>query len=101
MPDPVAASQASDEMDSQGRTGYYVEELDKMWDSHCTTLAIDFNHIMQFNDLLQKVISEQYLRSSSPLYTGSPTVRNLCPAILLFPSFNTSPRTMPKGRIAL
>ena len=28
----------------------------------CTTMYVDFAHVMRFNDILQKAIAEEYLR---------------------------------------
>lgn len=41
---------------------YYEAEIEAMKASESTTMFIDFHHVMIFNNLLQKAISEEYLR---------------------------------------
>jgi hypothetical protein len=41
---------------------YYEAEIEAMKASESTTMFIDFSHVMLFNNLLQKAISEEYLR---------------------------------------
>ncbi|KAK9152565.1 hypothetical protein Sjap_000045 [Stephania japonica] len=40
----------------------YESEIQVMKSKESTTMFIDFSHVMRFNDVLQKAISEEYLR---------------------------------------
>lgn len=37
-------------------------EMEAMRSRESTTMFVDFAHVMQFNDILQKAIAEEYLR---------------------------------------
>jgi DNA replication licensing factor MCM6 len=37
--------------------------MEVMRSRESTTMYVDFAHVMRFNDVLQKAISEEYLRS--------------------------------------
>lgn len=50
---------------------YYEAEIEAMKASESTTMFIDFSHVMLFNNLLQKAISEEYLRFE-------PYLKNAC-----------------------
>ncbi|XP_058101042.1 DNA replication licensing factor MCM6 [Magnolia sinica] len=50
---------------------FYESEIEAMKSKESTTMFIDFSHVMRFNDLLQKAISEEYLRFE-------PYLRNAC-----------------------
>ncbi|KAH7657840.1 DNA helicase protein [Dioscorea alata] len=50
---------------------YYETEIDAMRDKESTTMYVDFTHVMKFNEVLQKAISEEYLRFE-------PSLRNAC-----------------------
>ncbi|KAJ3694519.1 hypothetical protein LUZ60_009999 [Juncus effusus] len=41
---------------------HYESEIERMRLSESTTMYIDFSHVMSFNDVLWKAISEEYLR---------------------------------------
>ncbi|KAL5997624.1 MCM DNA helicase complex subunit mcm6 [Asimina triloba] len=43
---------------------FYESEIEAMKEKESTTMYVDFSHVMRFNDLLQKAISEEYLRQS-------------------------------------
>lgn len=60
--EPVAHSQASDDMDTGNRPHLYVEEYEKMRNCGSTTMPVDFSHILQHDNTLMAAISEQYLR---------------------------------------
>jgi DNA replication licensing factor MCM6 len=42
---------------------FYEAEMEVMRSRESTTMYVDFAHVMRFNDVLQKAISEEYLRS--------------------------------------
>ncbi|KAL5732057.1 DNA helicase [Ranunculus cassubicifolius] len=50
---------------------YYESEIEAMKSKESTTMFIDFSHVMQFNDVLQKAIAEEYFRFE-------PFLRNAC-----------------------
>jgi DNA replication licensing factor MCM6 len=50
---------------------FYETELEAMRSRESTTMYVDFAHVMRFNDVLQKAISEEYLRFE-------PYLRNAC-----------------------
>ncbi|XP_072979096.1 DNA replication licensing factor MCM6 [Typha angustifolia] len=50
---------------------FYEAEIEVMRSKESTTMFVDFSHVMRFNDLLQKTISEEYLRFE-------PYLRNAC-----------------------
>lgn len=41
---------------------YYEEEVEVMISNESNTMFIDFEHVMKHNDVLQKAISDEYLR---------------------------------------
>jgi DNA replication licensing factor MCM6 len=41
---------------------YYEAEVERMRSTESNTMFIDFSHVMEFNDVLQRAISEEYLR---------------------------------------
>ncbi|RWW77087.1 hypothetical protein BHE74_00014778 [Ensete ventricosum] len=41
---------------------FYETEIEAMRHKESTTMYVDFSHVMRFNDVLQKAISEEYLR---------------------------------------
>nr|CAD1837144.1 unnamed protein product [Ananas comosus var. bracteatus] len=49
----------------------YEAEIEAMRSKESTTMYVDFSHVMRFNDVLQKAISEEYLRFE-------PYLRNAC-----------------------
>jgi DNA replication licensing factor MCM6 len=42
---------------------FYEMEMEVMRSRESTAIDVDFAHVMRFNDVLQKAISEEYLRS--------------------------------------
>ncbi|XP_015868195.2 DNA replication licensing factor MCM6 [Ziziphus jujuba] len=50
---------------------FYEAEIEAMRANESTTMFIDFSHVMLFSDLLQKAISEEYLRFE-------PYLKNAC-----------------------
>lgn len=48
--------------ESNPREIYYESEIEAMKPNESNTMFIDFSHVMNFNDVLQKAISEEYLR---------------------------------------
>ncbi|KAJ6795651.1 DNA replication licensing factor MCM6 [Iris pallida] len=50
---------------------FYESELELMASKESTTMYIDFSHVMRFNDVLQKAVSEEYLRFE-------PFLKNAC-----------------------
>ncbi|KAK8914396.1 Protein PROLIFERA [Platanthera zijinensis] len=50
---------------------FYESEIEAMKTKESTTMYVDFTHVMHFNDILQKAISEEYLRFE-------PYLRNAC-----------------------
>ncbi|KAL6532244.1 MCM DNA helicase complex subunit mcm6 [Orobanche gracilis] len=68
-----------------GRGGYdpyYEAEVEAMKRSESNTMFIDFSHVMRFNDVLQKAISDEFIRIE-------PYLRNACKRYVmeLKPSF--------------
>lgn len=49
-------------LDPNSREPYYAAEIEAMGQTESNTMFIDFSHVMRFNDILQKAISEEYLR---------------------------------------
>ncbi|KAL5578374.1 hypothetical protein UlMin_020073 [Ulmus minor] len=49
----------------------YEAEIEAMRENESNTMFIDFSHVMQYNDLLQKAISDEYLRFE-------PYLKNAC-----------------------
>ncbi|KAG5516162.1 hypothetical protein RHGRI_037020 [Rhododendron griersonianum] len=54
-------------LDQTSREPFYESEIEAMRPSESNTMFIDFSHVMRFNDLLQKAISDEYLRLESYL----------------------------------
>lgn len=50
---------------------FYESEIEAMKSNESTTMFIDFSHVMRYNDLLQKAISDEYLRLE-------PYLKNAC-----------------------
>ncbi|WOL02199.1 DNA replication licensing factor MCM6 [Canna indica] len=50
---------------------FYEAEIEGMRNKETTTMYVDFSHVMRFNDVLQKAISEEYLRFE-------PYLKNAC-----------------------
>ncbi|KAK1276112.1 Protein PROLIFERA [Acorus gramineus] len=50
---------------------FYESEVEAMRAKESTTMFIDFSHVMRFNDVLQKAISEDFLRFE-------PSLKNAC-----------------------
>lgn len=57
-------------------TPFYEQELDIMNSRESTTMFIDFSHVMRFNDLLQRLITTEYLRFE-------PSLKNACKRFVL------------------
>ncbi|KAK3140428.1 hypothetical protein QOZ80_5AG0400870 [Eleusine coracana subsp. coracana] len=55
---------------------FYEAEMEAMRSRESTTMYVDFAHVMRFNDVLQKAISEEYLRFE-------PYLRNACKRFVL------------------
>ncbi|KAA8537155.1 hypothetical protein F0562_029619 [Nyssa sinensis] len=49
-------------LDQNSREPFYESEIEAMKPSESNTMFIDFSHVMRFNDVLQKAISDEYLR---------------------------------------
>ncbi|XP_074556033.1 DNA replication licensing factor MCM6 isoform X2 [Curcuma longa] len=58
-------------LDANAVDPYYEAEIEAMRHKESTTMYVDFSHVMRFNDVLQKAISEEYLRFE-------PYLRNAC-----------------------
>lgn len=58
-------------LDPNSRDPYYESEIAAMEANESTTMFIDFSHVMRFNDILQRAISEEYLRFE-------PYLKNAC-----------------------
>nr|GEW64996.1 DNA replication licensing factor MCM6 [Tanacetum cinerariifolium] len=54
-------------LDPNSREPYYESEIEAMRPNESNTMFIDFAHVMRFNDVLQKAISDEYLRFESYL----------------------------------
>eukprot|EP00268_Persea_americana_P052479 TRINITY_DN5877_c0_g1_i1.p1 TRINITY_DN5877_c0_g1~~TRINITY_DN5877_c0_g1_i1.p1 ORF type:complete len:831 (-),score=179.28 TRINITY_DN5877_c0_g1_i1:344-2836(-) len=50
---------------------FYESEIEAMKAKESTTMFVDFSHVIRFNDVLQKAISEEYLRFE-------PYLKNAC-----------------------
>ncbi|KAL3812505.1 hypothetical protein ACJIZ3_013773 [Penstemon smallii] len=72
------------ETDGGGYEPYYEAEVEAMRPNESNTMFIDFSHVMRFNDVLQKAISDEFLRFD-------PYLRNACKRFVteLKPSFIT------------
>ncbi|XP_021745511.1 DNA replication licensing factor MCM6-like [Chenopodium quinoa] len=57
--------------DPNSRNPYYDTEVTIMEECESTTMFIDFSHVMRFDDVLQKAVSDEYLRFE-------PYLRNAC-----------------------
>ncbi|GJN35724.1 hypothetical protein PR202_gb24527 [Eleusine coracana subsp. coracana] len=55
---------------------FYEAEMEAMRSRESATMYVDFAHVMRFNDVLQKAISEEYLRFE-------PYLRNACKRFVL------------------
>lgn len=44
---------------------FYEMEIEAMKTKESNTMFVDFSHVMRYNDLLQKAISEEFLRLGS------------------------------------
>lgn len=49
-------------MDANSREPFYESEIEAMRPNESNTMFIDFSHVMRFNDILQKAISDEFLR---------------------------------------
>ncbi|XAR56189.1 DNA helicase [Bertholletia excelsa] len=58
-------------LDQNSREPFYEKEIEDMSPNESNTMFIDFSHVMRFNDVLQKAISDEYLRFE-------PYLRNAC-----------------------
>ncbi|XP_020112110.1 DNA replication licensing factor MCM6 [Ananas comosus] len=58
-------------LDPNATEPLYEAEIEAMRSKESTTMYVDFSHVMRFNDVLQKAISEEYLRFE-------PYLRNAC-----------------------
>ncbi|KAI3790808.1 hypothetical protein L2E82_04142 [Cichorium intybus] len=54
-------------LDANSREPFYESEIEAMRPNESNTMFIDFSHVMRFNDVLQKAISDEYLRFESYL----------------------------------
>ncbi|KAM3217374.1 hypothetical protein P3L10_026817 [Capsicum annuum] len=50
-------------VDANLREPFYETEIEAMRPNESNTMFIDFSHVMRFNDVLQKAISDEFLRS--------------------------------------
>lgn len=48
--------------DPNSRNTFYESEVTIMEECESTTMFIDFSHVMRFDDVLQKAVSDEYLR---------------------------------------
>ncbi|MQL92941.1 hypothetical protein Taro_025561 [Colocasia esculenta] len=74
-------------IDQNSPEPFYESEIDAMKSKESTTVFVDFSHVMRFNDVLQKAISEEYLRCPISL---SPHVSRTFPSpnrVTCFASF--------------
>ncbi|KAM0067538.1 putative DNA helicase [Helianthus debilis subsp. tardiflorus] len=58
-------------LDQNSRELFYESEIEAMRPNESNTMFIDFSHVMRFNDVLQKAISDEYLRFE-------PYLKNAC-----------------------
>ncbi|GAB2281063.1 MCM DNA helicase complex subunit mcm6, variant 2 [Dionaea muscipula] len=70
-------------LDPNSREPRYDSEIAAMDANESSTMFIDFTHVMRFNDILQKAISDEYLRFE-------PYLRSACKRFLIErkPNFN-------------
>ncbi|PHU26635.1 DNA replication licensing factor MCM6 [Capsicum chinense] len=54
-------------VDANSREPFYETEIEAMRPNESNTMFIDFSHVMRFNDVLQKAISDEFLRFESYL----------------------------------
>ncbi|PHT56245.1 DNA replication licensing factor MCM6 [Capsicum baccatum] len=54
-------------VDANSREPFYETEIEAMRPNESNTMFIDFSHVMRFNDVLQKAISDEFLRFGSYL----------------------------------
>ncbi|CAN4083640.1 unnamed protein product [Withania somnifera] len=54
-------------VDTNSREPFYESEIEAMRPNESNTMFIDFSHVMRFNDILQKAISDEFLRFESYL----------------------------------
>ncbi|KAM3252074.1 DNA replication licensing factor MCM6 [Capsicum annuum] len=54
-------------VDANSREPFYETEIEAMRPNESNTMFIDFSHVMCFNDVLQKAISDEFLRFESYL----------------------------------
>lgn len=47
---------------------HYEEEIQAMEANGSSTMFIDFSHVMLYNDILQKAIADEYLRSAATIF---------------------------------
>ncbi|KAL8151527.1 hypothetical protein V2J09_021335 [Rumex salicifolius] len=57
--------------DANAPEPFYESEIEAMEENESTTMFVDFSHVMRYNDVLQKAISDEYLRFE-------PYMRNAC-----------------------
>ncbi|XP_022899343.1 DNA replication licensing factor MCM6-like [Olea europaea var. sylvestris] len=60
----------------EGSMPYYEAEVEAMMRNESNTMFIDFSHVMRFNDLLQKAISDEFHRFE-------PYLKNACKRFVL------------------
>lgn len=49
-------------LNPNSREPHYESEIEAMKPNESNTMFIDFSHVMRFNDVLQKAISDEFLR---------------------------------------
>lgn len=49
-------------LDPNAPDPHYEAEVERMRNTESNTMFIDFSHVMEFQDVLQKAIAEEYLR---------------------------------------
>ncbi|CAN4078542.1 unnamed protein product [Withania somnifera] len=52
-------------VEANSREPYFESEIEAMRPNESNTMFIDFSHVMRFNDILQKAISDEFLRFES------------------------------------
>ncbi|KAM5586991.1 DNA replication licensing factor MCM6 [Rosa sericea] len=68
---------------------YYEAEIEAMINNESTTMFIDFSHVMLFNNLLQKAISDEFLRFE-------PYLKNACKRFVMERRSNAIPDDVNK-----
>ncbi|KAG6402110.1 hypothetical protein SASPL_138982 [Salvia splendens] len=66
-----------------GGEAYYEAEVEAMRTNDSNTMYIDFSHVMRFNDVLQRAVSDEFLRFEPYLKSACKRfIMELCPAFI-------------------